>query len=216
MTNTNEYGALIRVPEWALLLMQELEQAGAWTTGIEHVGSRGGFQAVNIACYAADDARELAVVQVREAFKRKASHWLRVRKNYFLIGRNENGRAFAHAIPSPRRFTADAVEFALCSIWRCTPRQLERVVRNGDVGFVPARRPADLEPIDFPVALAESHLVRGRLFFSPSRGELYAEGEAEIRHLKEQHAPARISSGFYAVRAGFRAATWNFSRQTAD
>lgn len=215
---TNEYGALVSWPEWVKELVAELEKRGAFERGITHVGSRrhGGFQAVNIDLYGCDESQGLAVIQVRESYKRKASHWMRIRKNYFLIGRNENGNAFAHSIPSPRHSTQDAVTFALRAIWHCTEKQLGGVVRNGDVAFIPTRRPtADLEPITFPVLLADSHLLTGKLLLG-SNGELYADGQAELRHQPGQHPTVGITRGFYAVRVGYRAPVWDFAQSTQD
>jgi hypothetical protein len=161
------YGALNTVPPWVRQLLTDLDDGIAWTTGIESDRKRRGH-AVNTAVYSYDDSRGLAVVQVRQAIFHPR-RFTEVRKNYFLVGRNESGRAFAHPIEARAsgRLTSEdvaaGVRLALTRIWDCDEEDLDDIVRNGDVAFVPVRRlPDEAEPVtENMVTIRESHHVQG-------------------------------------------------------
>jgi hypothetical protein len=225
----DRWGALIEVPDWVPQLLEDVERMGAWETGVAGDGYRG--TAINTSVYSVDPALGLALVQVRECRFDLRKDYRSVRKDYFLIGRNETGTPFAHPVDvrAAGRVVGDDVGFgvrlALSRVWDCDLADIDRVVRNGDVGFVPVDDlPPDAEAVDGEVTLAESHVVRalrgGQLYRAPESNEFpdeyYVRGPASIRHRKRQHPAARVNAGTWRVQVGRRARTWGFSRPTAD
>lgn len=223
-TARGHFGQLLSAPGWVSALVKELDGV-AWETGIESDKKHRG-ESVNVDVYGVDAAQGLAVVQVRWC-RFHPRRWNKVRKDYYLIGRNENGNAFAHPVDSPARSktalaTVDGpVRFVLAKIWECRESQLAGLIRNGDVALIPMakidqkRIAAMLEKWDGQrVLIADSHLVEAEEIFT--RGsELYARGAVTIRHTKGQH-PTVSGAGFWRVQHGVRAATWGFTHPTAD
>lgn len=218
----NYFNALVAAPPWVHELLTAADEVGAWETGIVSDRKQRGT-AVNVEIYGFSEAHRLAVVQVRECVF-DPRRWNRVRKNYFLIGRNENGNVFAHAAESPARSRkalsrADGpVLWALCRVWDCDVEDLPFIVRNGDVAFVPAGRvPKGAEPVpaDEKIVLAESHVLEGEGIFRLA-GTYYVARKALLSHSKGQHPTARVARGIWRVVVGHRAGTWSFSLETRD
>lgn len=219
----DRFGALKAVPGWLRVILDDLDGT-AWSTGIES-DRRGRGSAINASVYSYSDGEMLAVVQVREAVF-DPRRYTRVRKDYYLIGRNENGLAFAHPIPEFRRsariqreLTA-GVRIALAKIWGCDEDDLSDIVRNGDVAFVPVDRlPSGATLVESGEGIVrESHhlgaLGNGKLYRAGD--DLYATGRARLDHAKHQHPTARVRGGVWRVVAGGRGRVWGFSRPTAD
>jgi len=198
---------------YTLRVLFDLDHGNAWRTGIRSDKKKRGT-AINVLVTAEDtwQGQALAIVQVREAvFHPK--RFTAVRKDYYLAGRNENGVAFAHPVEATARSTVRKV---LAKVWRCDPRDLDDIERNGDVAFVPVRHPpAELEPVAGPVLLAGSHELTGDLFKSP-RGTLYVRRRGTIRHRKGQHPTTRVRDGLWRIQEAVRAQGWGFTTPTAD
>ncbi len=206
--------------------------APAWEVG-KAFDRRGRGEAVNVSIYGFDlvDRQPLGVVQVRQ-FRRtsyQARHDLggSVRKNYFLVGRNEGtGTPFSHPIesrvvhaavardPSPR----SPVTAARAWIFAVPADKLGRVLRHGDVAAIPVRAlprgerrvisdaPAGTRVIDSHVLQAEEIIEIGN--------SCYARNPL-LQHLKAQHRDVS-GTGWYRIQIGLRAAHWQFARPTAD
>ena len=181
---------------------------------------------INVDCYSYDQGRGLAVVQVRQC-QFRPGRFNRVRKDYYLIGTNENGNAFAHPIETVARSkktfeTAEAgVLLALSRIWNCKTDEVDYIVRNGDVAFVPVVRvPATAQVVEGnQITVRESHHVKALAdskIYRDADGTIYVKGIAKIEHSKGQHPTAKVKGGSWRVVAGARAATWGFSSPTAD
>ncbi len=199
---------------WLTQLCYDLEQSGVYTTGIESDRKRRG-SSINIRCTASATARGLAILQVREATF-CPNRYTRTRKDYYLIGRNEDGSPFAH--PLTGIVTArTSVAAASAKIWDCDPRDLPDIERQGDVAFVPVRRqPAELERITDDVILRNSHRLRGEVYRA-SNGTYYVRGQAWIVHLRREHATIKTgSSGWRRVQLAERGSAYSFSAPTAD
>lgn len=216
----NDFGAIRSYPDWVTELLQSLDGT-AWTSGIESDKKHRGTS-INLDVYSYDEQRQLAVAQVRECtFHPKRFN--RVRKDYYLIGRNENGNAFAHPIETvarSRRAMASAeagVLLALSRIWECEIDELDHIVRNGDVAFVPAVLPTGATLVGNHVGLrvATSHAVEAEELYEFG-GRLYVKGHAKIDHLKGQHPTARVKSRVWRIQAGLRASNWGFTTPTTD
>ena len=207
-------------------------RAPAWETGAAF-DRRGQGEAVNVSIYGIDIAngQPLGVVQVRQYRRTRyqARHDMggSVRKNYFLVGRNEGtGLPFAHAIGSRVVHAAVArdpspespVTAARAWIFSVPLNKLPQVLRHGDVAAVPVRAlprgerhvvantPAGTQVIDAHVLQADELLEIG--------GNLYARNPL-LQHLKGQHADVG-GTGWHRIQVGLRAATWRFARPTAD
>ncbi len=218
------YGAITNPPAWISALLADVEKAGAWETGIESDKRLRGT-AINTSVYGFDGFKGLAVVQLRQCIFRPG-RYNKVRKDYYLVGRNETGTAFAHPIDvtagskaMKSASPADAVLLALSRIWDCDPDDVQDIVRNGDVAFVPARIPADaVEVPENGVTIRESHHFQALAGAKIYRlGETYyVKGRAKIEHAKGQHPTVRTRGGSWRVQAGIKANTWGFSRPTVD
>jgi hypothetical protein len=214
------WGALIHLPEFARVLMREAEAAGVYATGMvrNRRGTRG--TAINHDLYGYDAARDLALIQVRECqFAKNRFH--RVRKNYFLLGHTEDGRVFAHPVESPARSkramgTPEAcVRWVLARIWDCAEADLDEILRQGDVAFVPATLPkgAVLLP-ETSITLRGTHVITAEAIYR--HGETYYTiRKARAVHTKGEHAPVR-ANGCYRVQPGIRASVWAFTTPTID
>lgn len=194
------------------------DEHGAWQTGIVSDRKRRGV-AINVELidYTTTPS-PLAVVQVRQCRFRPGWH-NRVRKNYFLIGRNENSRPFAHSVPCgvARSSGVSQVIKAQAWIWGVTPTGLRSVLRQGDVALVPARGKQR------GTLLSAHHTAHFRFHDSHllSASEIRIHGQTwyalnpRLTHNKNQH-PTIEAVGWYEVRVGKRAPVWAFSLNTAD
>jgi len=223
-TVRNRYNALINndLPAFVGALLTEVEQVGAWTTGIESDEEQRG-SAINTSIYGYDEARSLAVVQVRECVFRPG-RYNRVRKDYYLIGRTEKGNVFAHPVDSPARSKKAlespeaTVRWALCRIWDVRDQDLDDIERQGDVAFVPVvRLPAGAELTDVrEITLRDTHVLTADAIYRTPDGTIYVRRGARLRHTKRQHAPIRAKAGVYRVQPGVRATTWGFTAPQGD
>lgn len=218
------WGALTTSPEWVRRLLDDLD-GRSWTTGIESDRKRRG-SSINTSLYSYDEARQLALVQVRQCIFHPR-RYSEVKKDYYLIGRNEIGTAFAHPVDVraagrvvSKYDVAAGVRLALTRIWDCAEEDLDQIVRNGDVAFIPVSRlPEGAELVtENAVVIRESHHVQAMSGAELFRvGEIYyVRGRAKIEHAKHQHPTARVRGGIWRVQAGIRAANWGFTAPTAD
>lgn len=214
---------ILTSPDWVVALLRDLN-GSAWTTGIESDKKQRG-SAINTSLYSYDAGRQLAVVQVRQCIFHPR-RFSQVRKDYYLIGRIEDGSPFAHPIEfraAGRAVGPDlaaGVRLALTRIWDCDEDDLGEIVRNGDVAFVPVRRIPDGAAMvaENHIVIRESHHVQGL-----AGGEIWGDGEtyyvrgrAKIEHAKYEHPTARVRMGVWRVQAGIRATGWGFTRPVGD
>jgi len=203
------------VEDWLAAVLYDLE-GNSWSTGIESDRRRRG-ESINIACTDRDDAQRLALIQVRQA-RFRPNRYTRVRKDYYLVGRNENGNAFAHPVDATSKTPLRRV---LAGIWGCDPRDLDDIRRNGDVAFVPVRSIPDhaIPTEDLRITVAGSHVVTGslRVVWHPDGDlDIYTTRRAKIEHAKRQHPTARVRQGWFRVVVARRGSRWGFTRPTAD
>ena len=215
----NAYNALTNIPVWVSDLCREAEANNCWTTGIASDKKQRGT-AINCDVYGYCETRQLAVVQVRQAIF-NPKKFTKVRKDYYLIGHNEDGSFFAHAVDSPARSskamtTPEAcVDYVLAKIWNCREADLDDIIRQGDVAFIPVYKiPDSAKPIESPVILRDTHKLTGEVW--KDKDVYYTRRGAKLTHTKNQHAPVKAKAGYYRVQEGYRAEVWGFSAPTAD
>jgi hypothetical protein len=217
----NRFGALSTVPQWVAAILKELD-GKAWETGIE-ADRKGRGSSINVDVYSYDETRQLAVVQVRLCTFRPG-RFNHVRKDYYLIGKNENGNAFAHPVESVARSkkamaTVDGgVTLALTRIWNCDAEDLDEIRRNGDIAFIPVFCLPDsaVRVEENGLTLRDSHVVEADELYKDVDGTYYVRGRARIKHLKRQHKQTNAPRGFWRVQPGLRASNWGFTAPTAD
>jgi len=217
------YGQVNSVPDWVPPLVSAASTAAGWSLGIESDRRMRGT-AINCDIYGYDETTGLAVVQVRETVFHPR-RFSRIRKNYFLIGRNETGSAFAHCVPSPRRSTTAmatpeaTVAWVLSKIWDVAIADLSEIERQGDVAFIPVGRvPATAERLDGvnEITLAGSHFLRAEEIYRTPDGKLFVRRGARLVHAKRQHRCVRAKAGLYKVVVGYREKAWKFSLESHD
>lgn len=188
--------------------------------------------ALNLDLYGYELSQDVAVVQIRHAFRRYRNGFLNLRKDYVLVGRNENGNLFRHPVE------AAAVRHAICKapedpgaavrgaqrwMWNVTDRQLTASMaagmRQGDVLLVRERRPAAKDVVaerGTTVVIGGSHVIRAQRIVELRNGRVLAFAPS-IWHSKGQHAPTFADhEGWYSVRAANAAPTWEWGVRLGD
>jgi len=155
------------------------------------------------------------VIQIRQYEKRTRNGWGNVRKNYFLVGTNEDGSAFAHPVSANVVRTAIRLErdvVKACQDW-IFGGDYARMIRHGDLALIPlSKRPgADVLATERMV-LEDSHEVTASQF--RQNGHLYVQNPTLV-HLPGTH-PTVSGQGWYRVVVGARADFWRFAAPTKD
>lgn len=214
------FGAIVNadIPVGIDRLVDAVAKRLGWTLGIESTNRRGGYESHSLDVYGYDSDRDLVVVQLRRASRRREGWWQRVQKIYALIGQDD-GQLFSHPLTaSPRRIPQlddmrpeDVVRWAESRIFGVSPKKLDGVIRQGDIALIPTRTiPAAAEPIApdadgvTRATIRGSHeiLVDGALMHTDD-GVLYADGVVEVDHVPGQHA-AIAAEGRFRIKAGER------------
>ena len=184
------------VPAFVKNLISEAESASAFEIGIESDKRRRGV-AINTDVYGWDHSQGLVVIQVRrcEFHPRRFNH---VRKNYLLIGRNERtGLVFTHGVPSPLRSKyamqdpESCVKWILSKIWDCKISDLDKILRQGDIAFIPIKKiPNSAQAIEQnEIILRGSHRLKADAIYKDEQ-HIYVS-KARLIHAKGQHACVR-------------------------
>lgn len=198
--------------------------------------SRG--DALNHDLYGYDPEQDVAVIQIRHAFRRYRDGYLNVHKDYVLVGRNEiTGLPFRHpvsatairaGIRADRRDPAAAVRAAQRWMWGVSDKQLTKALadgcRQGDVLLVAERgKPAAakvLREVGTTYILGESHEVRAaEVLIVAGKGdtEVVWARDPALWHAKGQHDPIWApADGWYSVRIADEAATWSWGTRLGD
>lgn len=184
--------------------------------------------AINHDLYGYDPERQLAVVQVRHAFRARRNGYLNVRKGYYLVGYTETGAPFrhpvsGHAIQAAARNDgndpAEVVRAAERWIFQVTSRQYRHAVRQGDVLMFRARgTPGDTaEHVGSRCTVMGTHEIRATEIRQDARGELWAWDPA-VYHLEHDHAPvyADTVDHWYVIRPGREQDAWDFAQRLGD
>ena len=194
----------------------KVDEHGSWDFGIE-TDHKGRGSALNWDLYGiAKDyhsKRWLIVIQIREWSKRSRNGFARIRKNYFLIGRNEDNSIFAHSI-SGRKIHA-AIKKGNCPVYAAQTwifgAEYSKVIRQGDIAFIPTKK--KISGFEGKILLEDSHELKFQQGIREDEN-LYVKNFS-CKHLQEIH-PDVNGKGTYKVVIGKRAEFWNFAAPTAD
>jgi hypothetical protein len=194
------------------------DEHGSWHFGCAFDRKQRG-EALNWDLYALGndlhDGRLLIVIQVRQYRKAHKNWYPSVRKNYFLVGTNEDGSAFAHSVPATAvraAINAERDPILACQNW-IFGGDYRRMIRHGDLALIPlARTPAAPVIRETNLVLADSHELTARTI--RRNGNLYAL-DPVLTHLPGTHSPMQ-ATGWHRVVIGERAKFWNFAAPTKD
>ena len=156
----------------------------------------------------------LAVIQIRRYVREKKNWYPSIRKNYFLLGRNEDGSVFSHSVESRTIHAAinsgkEVVK--ACQDW-IFQVDYRKVIRQGDIALVPVRKALGEITTEKTVILQDSHLLYADEIFS--NGTIYALNPYLV-HQPHVH-PDIKAQGLYKIVVGQRAAYWRFAAPTID
>lgn len=196
----------------------KVDEHGGWDFGIGKI-SRSRSRSLNWDLYGIStdvhSSKPVAVIQVREWTQ--GGRWNTVRKSYFLIGRNEDGSAFAHPVSHGPIFAAiragrDVV--LACQNW-IFGGDYEGMIRQGDVVMVKMKkRPGGTKgQLRRKVRLESSHKLTATQIADVD-GRIYAKNP-KMTHVPGTH-PDIGGRGWYRVIVGRRADFWNFAAPTID
>lgn len=155
----------VRVGEWETRQVMRRGLGLARMAGLrfdEHGSTRGDYRSTSVLDYVAPtDAKAapycdmggggLALVEVerKRVYAKSSKWWPQTTSDRYLVGRNESGTFFAHAVTKK----VSSVREALDWMWGGLSEKIVR--RQGDVAVVSARGPK------MPASLPSGHLVNG-------------------------------------------------------
>lgn len=196
--------------------IKNIDEHGGWEFGAEF-DRKGRGSALNWDLYGhgrdMHSRRFLALIQVRQWEKRTRRGYARIRKNYFLMGRNEDNTVFAHPIQSRVIHSAigngrDVIKSVQKWIFGCNYAD---VVRQGDIAFVPLKRASGDTVEHTEVTIAESHKVSADEIRENSKA-IYVFNPTSTHPIH----PTITEEGWFKVVVGRRADYWQFAAPTKD
>lgn len=196
----------------------KIDEHGSWAFGIHGLNRKGTrWSALNWDLYGVGEdchsGELLAVIQIRQS--RNTRYGTNIRKNYFLIGTNEDGSSFAHPVSSHVVHAAVRTGRDVCLAVQCWifDGDYSRMVRQGDLALIPMRkRPGAPTAPRKRMVLQGSHELVGTAIRQD--GNLYVKNP-KMQHLPGTH-PTVEGEGWYKVIVGNRAEFWRFAAPTID
>ena len=162
------------------------DEHGSWNRGGDYhsiVVLDAVLDPLNMVQYLAFGEGIALVADDRQRTYAKSSKWrASTRRDVYLVGQNESGTYFAHAVPSDMRSVAAAFR------WIWDGNQIES--RNGDVGIAIPKVTIKKNGEQKKVHIVDSHYVEGEIL---QNGALYARN-ATVYHEKGQHDPVKIGN----------------------
>jgi hypothetical protein len=189
--------------------------------------------ALNLDLYGYDPNQNVAVIQIRHAFRRYKNGFLNVHKDYVLVGFNEiTGQSFRHPVSAAAIRAAirkaplnpsAAVRGAQKWMWGVTDKQLDASLaagmRQGDVLLVKERTPAESnvhEDHGTVATIGESHEIRAQRIVTLWSDRVFALAPS-LWHSKGQHAATFADDdSWYSVRVAETAETWKWGVRLGD
>jgi hypothetical protein len=195
---------------------EKVDEHGSWDFGIR-TNKRGRGEALNWDLYGVGHdthtGKLLIVIQVRQCKITKYGN--NVRKNYFLVGTNEDTTTFAHPVESRVIHSAiKAGRDVVLSVQNWIfDGDYARMVRHGDLALIPcSKRPSAPTAPRKKMVLEGSHELSATAI--RQNGHLYAKNPT-LTHAPGTH-PTVKGEGWYKVVVGNRAEFWKFAAPTID
>lgn len=195
----------------------KVDEHGSWEFGADF-DKKGRGSAINYDFYAygvdIHNRRPMIVIQIRQYVKKYKNYPGSVRKNYFLIGRNEDNTTFAHSVESRVIHAAVAAGRDIvkaCQDW-IFGADYKKVLRQGDLALVPTKKVKG-DVVGTQLILENSHELLAAQIVKVGN-TIYAYNP-ELWHIKGTH-PSLYEEGWYKVVVGKRAPHWSFAAPTID
>lgn len=197
----------------------KIDEHGSWAFGIES-DKKGYCEALNWDLYAfgqdCHSRKTLAIIQIRRFYRKKKGYFASIRKNYFLLGRNEDGTVFAHPVESAVIHSAirRKVDPILAVQRWIFGFDYSRLLRQGDIALIPCSRRPSAPLLDRQSAVVnKTHLLEAEVLME--NGELFAK-KPHLRHIPGTHPEVQGDNKWYKVSVGQRADFWHFAAPTVD
>lgn len=195
----------------------KIDEHGSWDFKAEF-DRKGRGQSINWDLYAVgQDVHSgalLIVIQIRQFERRYKNGFGNTRKNYYLLGTNEDGTTFAHPVSSNVIHAAIRrdVDVVLAVQNWIFDGDYEHMIRHGDLALVPVKSaPAPLADRT-EMVLEGSHQLTAQSI--RLNGHIYAKNPTLV-HIPGTH-PTVSGEGWFRVQVGNRAAFWKFAVPTVD
>lgn len=221
---TNETAEQVRLLVAAAGQASKVDEHGSWDFKVES-DKRGRVEALNWDLYALGNdihtGKFLVIIQIRRFYRKKASYFASIRKNYFLLGHNEDNSVFAHSIESAVIHSAirrDKDVILAVQDW-IFDTDYAKVLRQGDLALIPCSRRPSAPRIAKRTALIEhSHQLKANVLRQSGEGalvQLYAKFP-QLTHVPGQHPYVQGEDRWYKIAVGQRADFWKFAAPTVD
>jgi hypothetical protein len=161
--------------------------------------------------------RRLIVVQVRQSWRRAASHFLNTRKSYFLVGRNEDDSVFCHCVSSQAIHAAIATKrdvVMAAQSWMFGHDYI-KVLRQGDMGLIAVKRMSTPDvTFETPLILGgSSHVLSGEIILG-KRDNTYVKNP-HMHHVPGTH-PDISGEGWFKVVQARQEGYYDFAAPSID
>ena len=197
----------------------KVDEHGSWDFGIDSNRKRSRWTALNWDLYGFGNdlhsGKLLIVIQIRRSSTERG-RYVNVRKNYFLVGTNEDDSTFAHPVESVVVHAAirKGKDVILAVQDWIFGGDYAGMLRQGDLALIPMRRrPAkDSRIAKRTMTIEGSHELKASSIWH--NGGLYAK-DPTLTHTPGTH-PVVAAQGIYKIVVGNRANFWQFAAPTVN
>lgn len=202
----------------------KIDEHGSWAFGIES-NKKGAVNSLNWDLYGLGNdihtGKFLIIIQIRQFNRRKAGYFPEIRKNYFLIGHNEDDSVFAHAVSSAVIHAAlrrgrDVILAVQDWIFQADYAGL---LRQGDLALIPvSKRPSAPRIAKRTALIEQSHKLSASILRQSGEGAdilLYAK-RPHLTHTPGTHPEVQGEDRWYRIAVGKRSTFWSFAAPTVD
>lgn len=197
---------------------KKVDEHGGWNFGADF-DNKGRGSALNWELYDFrydyHNKKFLALIQVRQYVKHKRDYYPQIRKNYYLLGKNEDESVFAHCVES--NVIHNSIKKGKDLIYQVQNwifgADYKKIHRHGDIGFLKVKSRKGIVCDDKVIILRESHEINAEEIYKDK--DTYYVLNPNIVHLNNVH-PSLILDGWYKVIKGKRKNYWSFAAPTID
>lgn len=143
--------------------------------------------------HASGDILALVIDCRKRIYAKSYGHGPGERTDVYLVGTNESGTPFCHAVAQHLLTVADAVDWVW---WGNEPI----TARHGDVAITPTRKPIKNGELVNDLQIVDRHVITGEVY---RNGALYARN-AVLHHTADQHPDITIGNEWHKIIIGRR------------